>query len=167
MRAIFTTRKALPLAVCGLALVVASGCERTPPQSTQVGYRGVGMVEHVNPRILAAQHRANVAPAPLPAAVPVAATAGSVYKNLKVLGDVPITEFTRQMLAISEWIVPKDQWVNGQGCVYCHDLADMAADTKYQKVVARSMIQTDAACQLCLGCSCESDGSHVLHLPSR
>ncbi len=141
MRAIFTTRKALPMAVCGLALVVASGCERPPPQSTQLGYRGVGMVEYVNPRILAAQHRANVVPAPLPAAVPVPTTAGSVYKNLKVLGDVPITEFTRLMLAISEWVVPKDQWVNGQGCVYCHDLADMAADTKYQKVVSRSMIQ--------------------------
>jgi photosynthetic reaction center cytochrome c subunit len=141
MRAIFTTRKALPLAVCGLALAVASGCERTPPQSTQVGYRGVGMVEHVNPRILAKQHRENVAPAPLPAAVPVPTAAGSVYKNLKVLGDVPITEFTRLMLAISEWVVPKDQWVNGQGCVYCHDLADMAADTKYQKVVSRSMLQ--------------------------
>jgi photosynthetic reaction center cytochrome c subunit len=142
MRAIITTRKALPLAVCGLALVVASGCEGPPPpQSTQVGYRGTGMVEHVNPRILAKQHRENVAPAPLPAAVPVATTAGQVYKNLKVLNDVPITEFTRLMLAISEWVVPRDQWVNGQGCVNCHDLADMAADTKYQKVVARSMLK--------------------------
>jgi len=141
MRAIFTTRKALPLAVCGLALAIASGCERPPPQSTQLGYRGVGQVEYVNGRILAAQHRANVAPAPLPAAVPVPATAGSVYKNLQVLGGVPITEFTRLMLAMSEWVVPKDQWVNGQGCVYCHDLADMAADTKYQKVVSRSMLK--------------------------
>lgn len=141
MRAIFTAHKALPMAVCGLALVVASGCERPPPQSTQLGYRGVGMVEYVNPRILAEQHRANVAPAPLPPAVPVPTNAGQVYKNLKVLGDVPITEFTRLMLAITDWVVPKDQWVNGQGCVYCHDLANMAADTKYTKVVARSMLQ--------------------------
>ena len=141
MRAIFTTRKALPMAVCGLALVVVSGCERLPIESKQLGYRGVGMVEHVNPRILAAQHRANVAPAPQPAAVPVPTTAGSVYKNLKVWGDLPLTEFTRMMVAITEWVVPKDQWVAGQGCVYCHDLADMAADTKYQKVVSRSMIQ--------------------------
>ena len=137
----FPTHKAVPLVAVGLALVVAGGCERPPPKSTQLGYRGVGQNAFVNPRILAAQVAANEAPAPQPAAVPVPVTAGSVYKNLQVLGDVPITEFTRQMLAFTEWVVPKDKWVDGQGCVYCHDLADMAADTKYQKQVARSMIK--------------------------
>jgi photosynthetic reaction center cytochrome c subunit len=137
----FSKHRALPLATVGLALVVAGGCERPPPESTQVGYRGVGMVEHVNPRILAAQKKANVAPAPQPPAVPIPTKAGEVYKNLKLLGDVPITEFTRLMVAITEWVVPRDQWVAGQGCIYCHDLADMAADTKYTKVVSRSMIE--------------------------
>jgi len=138
---VFSTHKALPLAAVGLALVVAGGCERPPPQSTQLGYRGVGQNAFVNPRILAAQVAANVAPEPQATAVPIAVNAGAVYKNLQVLGDVPLGEFTRLMLAITEWVVPKDQWVAGQGCVYCHDLAVMEADTKYQKVVARSMFQ--------------------------
>jgi len=107
----------------------------------QRGYRGLGQYEYVNPRILADKLKANVPPAPLPAAVPVPVAAGSVYKNLQVLGNVPITEFTRLMLAMAEWVVPKDQWVNGQGCIYCHDLNDMAADTKYTKVVGRNMLK--------------------------
>lgn len=137
----FTQYRALPLAAVGLAALVAGGCERPPPESTQIGYRGTGMYAYVNPRIQAAVEARNVVPAPQPAAAPVPVPAGSVYKNLQVLGDVPITEFTRTMLAITEWVVPKDQWVDGQGCVYCHDLNAMEADTKYQKVVARSMIQ--------------------------
>jgi photosynthetic reaction center cytochrome c subunit len=142
MRAtIFSKRKALAMGACGLAMVVVAGCEAPSMESVQRGYRGVGQNIYVNPRILNDQLRANVPPAPVPAAVPVPTTAGSVYKNLQVLGNVPITEFTRQMLAISEWVVPKDQWVNGQGCIYCHDLNDMAADTKYTKVVARNMIK--------------------------
>ncbi len=138
---LFAKHKALPLAAVGVALLMAGGCERPPPQSTQLGYRGVGQIAFVNPRTLAALHEANIAPESLAPAVPIPVNAGSVYQNLQVLGDVPITEFTRQMSAIAEWVVPKDQWVNGQGCVYCHDLNNMAADTKYQKVVARSMIK--------------------------
>jgi photosynthetic reaction center cytochrome c subunit len=136
----FTKQKALSLAVVGFALVAAGGCERPPPESTQIGYRGVGMVAYVNPRIQAQQVAENVAPEALPAAVPLPVTAGSIYKNLQVLGDVPLGEFTRLMLAITDWVVPRDQWVDGQGCVYCHNLNVMEDDGKYQKVVARNMI---------------------------
>ena len=138
---IFSAPKVLTLAAVGMVALVLAGCERPPPDSEQRGYRGVGQTTYVNPRILAALHRENVAPAVQPPAVPVAVTAGSVYKNLQVLGDLPVTEFTRLMLAITEWVVPKDQWVDGQGCVYCHNLAKMEEDSKYQKVVSRSMIQ--------------------------
>jgi len=138
---LFSAPKILPLAAVGLAAMIVAGCERPPPESEQRGYRGVGMVAYVNPRILAAQYRENVPPPVQPPAVPVPVNAGAVYQNLQVWGDVPLTEFTRLMLALTEWVVPKDQWVAGQGCVYCHDLADMAADTKYQKVVSRSMIK--------------------------
>jgi photosynthetic reaction center cytochrome c subunit len=137
---LFAKHKALPLAAVGIALLMA-GCEGPPPQSTQLGYRGVGQNAFVNPRILAAKQEANIAPESLAPAVPIPVAAGSVYQNLQVLGDVSITEFTRQMSAFAEWIVPQDQWVNGQGCIYCHDLNNMAADTKYQKVVARAMIK--------------------------
>ena len=137
----FSTRKALPLAAVGLALVVTGGCERPPPESTQLGYRGVGQIAFVNPRILAAQVAENVAPEPQAPVAPVPVKAGAVYKNLQVLGDVSLTEFNRLMLAITEWVVPRDQWVDGQGCVYCHNIALMEDDSKYQKIVARSMIK--------------------------
>ncbi|WAP67431.1 photosynthetic reaction center cytochrome PufC [Jiella pelagia] len=47
-------------------------------------------------------------------------------------------EFTRLMLAITEWVSPE------QGCEYCHDLTSdegFASDDLYTKVVARSMLQ--------------------------
>jgi len=125
---------ALSALVVGLALL--AGCERPPMQSKQQGYRGTGMVGIENPRIAAAQRAALPAvpdaPPPLPAAGP---TAGSIYQNVKVLGDLPVADFTRHMLAITQWVAPD------QGCAYCHNLANLADDSKYTKVVARRMLQ--------------------------
>jgi photosynthetic reaction center cytochrome c subunit len=39
------------------------------------------------------------------------------------------------MQAITAWIAPKE------GCAYCHDLQNLAADTKYTKVVSRRMLE--------------------------
>ncbi|MFO1328694.1 MAG: photosynthetic reaction center cytochrome PufC [Rubrivivax sp.] len=129
----------LPRALIPLlaAAALLAACERPPMQSHQQGLRGTGMVQIDNPRILAAQ-RATLPPVPvLPAPVPGdGPKAREVFQNVKVLGDLTAAEFTRHMLAITQWVAPPDQ-----SCAYCHDLNNLAADTKYTKVVARRMIE--------------------------
>ncbi|MCQ0989642.1 photosynthetic reaction center cytochrome PufC [Jiella marina] len=64
--------------------------------------------------------------------------ASEVYQNVQVLGELTDAEFTRLMLAITEWVSPE------QGCEYCHDLTSeegFASDDVYTKVVARNMLQ--------------------------
>ncbi len=61
--------------------------------------------------------------------------AGAVYKNVQVLGDLSVGQFTRLMVSITNWVAPT------QGCAYCHNTANMAEDSVYTKVVARRMIQ--------------------------
>ena len=61
--------------------------------------------------------------------------ASTVYENVQVLGNLTDAEFTRLMLAITEWVAPK------QGCEYCHNLEEgFASDKLYTKVVARQML---------------------------
>jgi photosynthetic reaction center cytochrome c subunit len=126
------------LAVAGAALVLAA-CERPPMQSTQSGYRGTGMDQIQNPRLLEARLAAMP---PLPVAPPPAPTEGpkarDVFQNVKVLGDLPVAEFTRHMNAITAWVSP------AQGCTYCHT-ANFADDSVYTKVVARRMIEMTRA----------------------
>jgi photosynthetic reaction center cytochrome c subunit len=113
-----------------------TACERFPVQSTQQGYRGTGMVQIDNPRILAAAAAARPA---LPASTPQAGTDGpkakDVFQNVKLLGDLSVGEFTRTMVAMTAWVAPVE------GCNYCHAGANLADDSKYQKVVARRMIE--------------------------
>ena len=113
-----------------------AGCERPPVQSTQVGWRGTGMVQVENPRTLAKRTAAepavpDVGPPTPPAPGP---KAKDVYQNVKVLGDLSPAEFTRHMLAITQWVAPNE------GCTYCHG-ENFADDGKYTKVVARRMIE--------------------------
>ncbi len=62
--------------------------------------------------------------------------ASEVYENVQVLGNLTDAEFTRLMLAITEWVSPE------QGCEYCHNLEEgFASDTLYTKVVARQMLK--------------------------
>jgi photosynthetic reaction center cytochrome c subunit len=123
----------------GLALVASSillaGCERPPMQVKQQGYRGNGMEQVTNPRTAAAYNATQVAPDSIPAASPDGPRAKEVYKNVQVLGDLSVGEFTRHMVSITSWVSPE------QGCNYCHNVANFADDSKYQKVVARRMIQ--------------------------
>ena len=117
------------------AVVLLAGCERPPVDAVQRGFRGTGMEQVYNPRILAAQAPNNLAPAATPAASADGPKAKDVFKNVKVLGELSVGEFTRHMTAITSWVAPKE------GCGYCHNLQNLADDSKYTKVVARRMTE--------------------------
>lgn len=128
----------MALLAAGCALL--AGCEqapfeRPPIDSVQRGYRGTAMVGVYNPRILEVQAANNVVPDPIAEANAEGPKAGQVYQNVQVLGHLSVGQFTRHMAAISSWVAPKE------GCAYCHNLANLAEDSKYTKVVARRMIQ--------------------------
>jgi len=115
-----------------LALLAMTGCEAPPPQSTQQGFRGTGMVDVVQADDVAERKAMQTVPAPVPDGGPLA---GEIYSNVQVLGDLSIGEFTRTMTAITAWVSPE------QGCAYCHEGADMASDSLYTKVVSRRMLE--------------------------
>jgi photosynthetic reaction center cytochrome c subunit len=126
--------------VAGLALVLAGGlalcgCERPPVETLQGGYRGLGMEQVINPRLDAAKAAKNRLPAAIPPAPSEGAPATSVYKNIQVLTDLNVAQFSRVMLAITQWVAPPDQ-----ACNYCHT-SDLSSDARYTKVVARRMLQ--------------------------
>ncbi len=125
---------ALPV-VAVIASVVLLGCERPPPQSTQIGYRGVGMEQYDNPRTLAAKRWANRPVESLPPAAEGGPMAKDVYQNVQVLNDLTVAEFTRTMVAVTTWVSPK------QGCNYCHVPGNWASDDIYTKVVSRRMFE--------------------------
>jgi photosynthetic reaction center cytochrome c subunit len=131
MRVLLNTALAVLLA----ATTLLAGCERPPVDTVQRGYRGTGMELVYNPRTATAVAEANQAPAAPEAASPDGPKAGAIYKNVQLLGHLSIGEFTRQMVAITAWIAPKE------GCNYCHVPENLADDSKYTKVVARRMIQ--------------------------
>jgi photosynthetic reaction center cytochrome c subunit len=122
----------LALALAGLLL---AGCERPPVDSVQSGYRGTGMVQVYNPRILAPQIPANQPPEALPEASADGPKARDIYQNVQVLGDLSVAQFTRHMAAITSWVSPNE------GCAYCHNLENLADDGKYTKIVSRRMLQ--------------------------
>jgi len=118
----------------GAALALA-GCEAPPPESTQQGFRGTGMVQVDNMKVVDKIMAETAMPALPPAAPGGGPKAGDIYQNVQVLGDLDVASFTRLMTAITTWVAPD------QGCAYCHEGADMAADTLYTKVVARRMLE--------------------------
>ena len=118
------------------ALVLLSGCELPVPNSVQHGYRGTGMVQVYNTRLLAATADANVAPVAIPQAPGEGPKASQTYKNVQVLGNLSTAQFNRLMVSMTSWVSPNDG-----GCVYCHNPANFADDEKYTKVVARRMLQ--------------------------
>lgn len=124
---------AVAVALLGIAMLLSF--ERPPIESVQVGYRGVAMEQNYNPRIVKTFLAANQPPVALPQVPPVGPKASQVYKNVQVLGDLSVGQFTRLMVSITNWVSPT------QGCAYCHNVANMAEDSVYTKVVARRMIQ--------------------------
>jgi len=131
----FALRLTAGLVTAAAAAVVLFQAERPPMDSIQRGYRGTGMDEIYNPRLLAKQVAANQIPATLPFLGDAGPKAGTIYKNVKVLNDVSVGEFTRLMASVTTWVAPT------QGCAYCHDTNDMASDALYTKIVSRRMFQ--------------------------
>jgi photosynthetic reaction center cytochrome c subunit len=129
----------LRLAAGGAALAVVAvilyQAERPPMETIQRGFRGTAMQEVYNPRFVADERAANKIPASLPRLPDAGPKAGQVYKNVQVLGNESVGNFTRLMASITNWVAPV------QGCAYCHNVQNMADDTQYTKVVARRMIQ--------------------------
>jgi photosynthetic reaction center cytochrome c subunit len=122
-------------AVLATAAVILFEAERPPMDSIQRGYRGTGMQQIYNPRIVANELAANQIPESLPPMPDDGPKAGAVFKNVKLLGAEGVGDFTRLMASMTTWVAPE------QGCAYCHDVNDMASDALYTKVVARRMIQ--------------------------
>lgn len=120
------------LLASAIAMFVLAGCERPPMESQQLGYRGTGMDQISNPRLQSPDPQI---PAVIPAVAPGGPLAGEVFENVQVLGDLSVSEFTRTMSAITEWVSP------AEGCNYCHDPQNLASDDVYTKVVSRRMLQ--------------------------
>ena len=129
------TMRSLGVASLTLVLAVLAGCERPPIETVQTGFRGTAMVQVYNPRTLAKEAPLNAAPAVPEAASADGPKAKEIFKNVKVLGDLSVAQFTRHMTSITQWVAPKE------GCAYCHNLENLADDSKYTKVVARRMIE--------------------------
>ena len=128
--------RALQVWAAGLALVALAGCgERPPIESKQLGYRGTGMEQNVNPRLEAVKLAANQAPVAAEEASADGPKAAQVYQNVQVLGHLSVAQFSRHMAAITQWVSPQE------GCNYCHNGENFADDGKYTKIVARRMIQ--------------------------
>ena len=115
--------------------IIVSQIERPPMQTTQRGYRGTGGAQIDNPRNMARLHEANAVPVALPYAGGVGQKAGTFYKNIKVLGDVDVGEFTRLMVNMTTWVSAE------QGCAGCHNIANFAEDSVYAKNVSRRMLE--------------------------
>jgi photosynthetic reaction center cytochrome c subunit len=124
--------------LAGLTLLLA-GCERPPVEPVQRGYRGTGMEVVYNPRAVDKLVAGNQAPATPDEASADGPKAGQIYQNVQVLGHLSVAQFTRHMASITSWVAPTE------GCAYCHNLANLAEDSKYTKVVARRMIQMTQA----------------------
>lgn len=124
--------KALGLVLMGLVL---SACERPSPESVQSGYRGTGMVQVYNPRLLDIKTENNQPPPVIPSPGSEGPKASEVYQNVKVLGNLSVGEFNRLMVSMTNWVAPNE------GCAYCHALPNFADDSKYTKVVARRMVE--------------------------
>ena len=120
-----------------VALGLLSACGERPPIDTQqLGYRGTGMQQNINPRIMKTVMAANQ-PGPIqPAADGSGPLASEVYQNVQVLKDLSVGEFTRVMLSMVDWVAPADQ----KNCTYCHNAENYADESKYQYQVARRML---------------------------
>lgn len=122
-----------------LAMLVLTACERPPVDTVQHGYRGLGLVDNINPRTMAELRAANVVPPSSPQMPSGGPKASETFQNVQLLGDLSVPQFTRLMTSITAWVAPE------QGCNYCHNPANLASDEKYTKNVARAMLKMTIA----------------------
>ncbi len=134
MRIARASWRALGLTGLIAAVTLLAGCERPPVDAVQRGYRGTGMEQIYNPRSVAAAASANAVPVDTPPVPEGGPASKTVFKNVQVLGELGVGEFTRLMVSMTAWVAPQ------QGCTYCHT-TNFAEDTLYTKVVARRMLQ--------------------------
>ena len=118
-----------------LTFAMITKFELPPNTFIQGGFRGVAMGTNYNNADLKVYLADNKVPASLPQLPATGPKASAVYKNVQVLGDLSVGQFTRLMVSITNWVSPQ------QGCNYCHNPANMAEDNLYTKVVSRRMIQ--------------------------
>lgn len=114
--------------------VFIAGWDRPPLETTQIGYRGLGMEQVTNPRTTGASLAVNAVPELIDPAPPGGRPANQAYQNVQILGNLSEDQFNRIMVAITAWVSPE------QGCGYCHNLENLAEDVP-NKVVARRMFQ--------------------------
>ncbi len=126
-------RTCLTALLLGATLFIA-GCEAPPPATDQRGYRGQSMGNVANPRTLQRGRPPTRRRRPSPRRI--LGPAG--------LDDLPErqgprrsqrTEFLRVMASMTEWVAPQEE-----SCGYCHNLENMADESKYQYRVARQML---------------------------
>lgn len=130
--------KAPRILLMGVALAAAgllAGCDAPPQESAQSGYRGTGAAQIRNVAREEAKREANAIPEAQPEADASGDKASKAYQNVKVLGHLSEGQFLRVMTAMTEWVAPDE------GCGYCHNLDNLADDSKYTKTVARRMLQ--------------------------
>ncbi len=117
-----------------LGVVAVLTLSHPPTISIQRGYRGTGMQLEYTPHQIATAFKTNQAPTAIPQ-TNAGPAAGTIYQNVQVLKNVPVSAFAGIMVSMTQWVAPK------QGCGYCHVAGNFASDAKYTKRVARRMIQ--------------------------
>jgi photosynthetic reaction center cytochrome c subunit len=143
----WTSQALLVIAALVVGFILIYSFERPPVRTAQIGFRGTGMEQLQNPRILREVVARNVLPeAQPPADGPVddQDKASAVYQNVQVLGELSNAQFLRLMQAITEWVVPAAIRDEGNGCNYCHNPENLASDEVYTKGVTRRMLQMTA-----------------------
>ena len=117
------------------ALLLLAGCDRT--ETVQRGYRGLAMTQLYDPATLAVNAGLHSVPEPEVSDPPdpEAPAIKDVFKNVQVMNDLTVLEFSRLMQAMSTWVAPDE------GCEFCHNPKKLESDEKYTKVVARRMLQ--------------------------
>jgi photosynthetic reaction center cytochrome c subunit len=110
-----------------------AGYHRT--EVVQRGFRGLGMEQLFRESYFVKEDVVNKFPKPLGPAKTDGPTAGETYDNVHVLGDLSKAQFARTMLSIKAWVAPD------VGCNLCHAAPIYNSDEKYQKRVARKMLE--------------------------
>ena len=131
-----TAIRTLGAALIGTSMLLAACGERPPVTAVQRGYRGTGMDQVFNPRLIEEKAPLNAMPSDPPMVPSEGPRASTIFKNVRVVGDVSVAEFTRLMVSMTAWVSPQ------QGCTYCHKAGeDFSSDALYTKVVSRRMLQ--------------------------